>query len=150
MGFTDIRAISILLPEFQIELDIFSGVSNPTWTVTSSDGDFSSLVSVLSQATSTSLPLLVGYRGFVVTAIFSDETKVEQRFGKGGQSTTTTEITLLNSNGGTLSADVITIATAGINGAVSRDALKFHLLRKFSRRFKIQRFKIYSAFNPKH
>ena len=108
-----------IFPEFQIELDIFSGVTNPTWTVTSSDSEFTSLKGVLSQATSTALPSLAGYRGFIVTTIFTDETKVEQRFGKGLQSSTTIETTLLNSNGGTLSADVISIATAGINGLVS-------------------------------
>ena len=49
---------------------------------------------------------------------FSDGTKVEQVFGKGQQSTTTIEITLLNSNNGTLSSDVESIAVAAINGQV--------------------------------
>ena len=108
----------ILFPEFQIELDIFSGVTNPTWTVTSSDADFTSVKGVLSRASSSALPSLAGYRGFIVTTIFTDGTTVGQIFGKGGQSSTNVETVLLNSNGGTLSADVISIAVAGINGQV--------------------------------
>ena len=110
--------LRILFSEFQVELDIFSGVTNPTWTVTSSDADFTSVKGVLSRASSSALPSLAGYRGFIVTTIFTDGTMVVQIFGKGGQSSTNVETVLLNSNGGTLSADVISIAVAGINGQV--------------------------------
>ena len=61
----------------------------------------------------------------MVTTIFSDGAEFKQTFGKGLQSSTTIETTLLNSNGGTLSADVISIATAGINGLVSARIMLF-------------------------
>ena len=117
--------------EFQIELHIFSGVVNPTWTVTSDSSDFNNIKSVLTQAPSTTLPSVIGYQGFVVMAYFSDGTKVEQIFGKGQQTTTTIETTLLNSNNGTLSSDVESIAVAAINGLVIR--LRFpNLMRNFN------------------
>ena len=87
--------------------------------MTSSSGDFDDLKGVLAKVSSTALPSLAGYRGFIVTTLLSDGTTVGQMFGKGGQSSTTLETTLLNSNGGTLSADVISIASAAINGQVS-------------------------------
>ena len=83
-----------------------------------SSGDFSVLMASLSKVSSTPLPSLAGYRGFLVTTTFTDGTVVMHTFGKGQQASTSLEIALLNSNGGTLSANVQLIALAGINGQV--------------------------------
>ena len=105
--------------EIQVELDIFTGVANPTWTITNTSSTYSTVMMVLSNAPSSTVPMLAGYRGFFVTTIFTHGTVVTMQFGKGGQSTTTLETVLLNSNDGVLSTDVMAIAMAGINMQVS-------------------------------
>ena len=92
---------------------------NPSWAVNSGDGEFNNVLTVLSGATSTTLPSKVGYRGFLVSATVSGGTTVMYTFGQGQQSSTTLETTLLNTNNGALSSDVFNIALAGINGLVS-------------------------------
>ena len=111
--------IVCFIPEILIELDIFAGLTNPSWTVTNETAEFETLKVALTGAKSSTIPLLAGYRGFIVTTTFTDGTIVYRTYGQGGQSSTTLEMALLNSNDGTISSDVIDIAAAGINGLVS-------------------------------
>ena len=114
-----IPEIVCFIPEILIELDIFAGLTNPSWTVTNETAEFETLKVALTGAKSSTIPLLAGYRGFIVTTTFTDGTIVYRTYGQGGQSSTTLEMALLNSNDGTISSDVIDIAAAGINGLVS-------------------------------
>jgi len=60
-----------------VELDIYSGRPNPTWTLSSQDGDsFDSKLAALPAAQPSTLPNPLGYRGFIVrTRRGDDETR---------------------------------------------------------------------------
>ena len=99
-----------------IELDVYSGVPNPTWTVGSGTGDFDAIVAMLAKATSTQLPNVAGYRGFIVNVDMMNGASLVYRFGVGQEPTL--EIALLNSKSG-LDAALVSVVTAGINGQVN-------------------------------
>ena len=110
-------------PEIQIELDIFSGVSNPSWTLTNASPDFETVKTALIGASGSALASVLAYRGFVVKTVFTSGATVTQTFGKGGQSSTSLETALLNSNSANLDSDIVSIAQAGIAGTVNITAL---------------------------
>ena len=108
----------IFVLEIQIELDIFSGAVNPSWTLTSASPEFANVKTSLLGASGSDMFMTgLGYRGFIVKTVFTTSATVTQLFGKGVDSSI--ETALLNSNGGILSADVLAIAQAGIAGQVS-------------------------------
>ena len=107
-----------IFTEIEVVLDIFAGLPNPAWTITNDTAEFETLKAALTGAKSSSIPVQLGYRGFLVTTKFTDGTVVYRTYGQGGQPGTTLEMVLLNSNPGTLSSDVMAIAAAGINGLV--------------------------------
>ena len=108
-----------IFSELRIELDIFTGVVKPSWTLTNESSNFENIVGIISGTMSTPLPLRTGYRGFLVTFILNDGTSVAQTFGHGGQASTTIETILLNSHDNILSSEVLSIAAAAIHDLVS-------------------------------
>ncbi len=51
----------------EVELDIFSGMPNPTWVLTNAEADsFVNKLSAISRTSSTELSGNLGYRGFIV------------------------------------------------------------------------------------
>jgi hypothetical protein len=54
----------------EVELDIFSGMPNPTWVLTNADADnFVKKLSALPQAPAKELSGNLGYRGFIIQCI---------------------------------------------------------------------------------
>ena len=106
----------VIISALLIELDVYSGVENPTWTVGSGDAAFSQLVSTLAVTTSTSLPILAGYRGFIVTVQMANGAAVVYKIGAGEQRSL--ELNLLNSNSG-LDVNLAAVVNAAILGQVS-------------------------------
>ena len=53
----------------QVTLQVFSGIVNPTWFIKPSDQFFTEIHSILQDYRSSSLPSLLGYRGFDVLEI---------------------------------------------------------------------------------
>ena len=87
--------------------------------LTNSSSEFSSVLAVVNGARSTSLPVRVGYRGFIVIFALEDGSSISQTFGHAKQMSTTLETALLNSHGSVPSNEIIAIATATINVLVS-------------------------------
>lgn len=112
-----------MISEIQIELDVFSTVPNPSWTVESTAPEFSSVKAILVGASGSALSTGLGYRGFIVKTVFTSGVTVTHTFGKGGQASTAIETALLNSNGGVLNSDTVSIVQAGIDGSVSNSYL---------------------------
>jgi hypothetical protein len=51
----------------EVELDIFSGMPNPTWVLTNAEADsFVKKLAVMSRTSATALSGNLGYRGFIV------------------------------------------------------------------------------------
>ena len=109
----------LIFSELKIELDIFSGVVNPSWILTNESANFNGLIGILAGTPSTPLPSRLGYRGFNVRFLLNDGTYVYQTFGYGGQAASTIETVLLNSHDGVLSSEVLSIAAAAIHDLVS-------------------------------
>ena len=114
-----LRYFLIFVSELKIELDIFSGVVNPSWILTNESANFNGLIGILAGTPSTPLPSRLGYRGFNVRFLLNDGTYVYQTFGYGGQAASTIETVLLNSHDGVLSSEVLSIAAAAIHDLVS-------------------------------
>ncbi|MEI7989153.1 MAG: hypothetical protein WCI88_08935 [Chloroflexota bacterium] len=76
----------LLIEKDKVELDIFSGVPNPTWTLTLMEG--SNLKSMISKLNATEIkrqrPENLGYRGFIIqttTALFGDKQTIRAYHG---------------------------------------------------------------------
>ena len=106
----------MLFSALDIELDVYSGVPNPTWTVESSAAVFNSLVAMLVKAKSTPFSLIAGYRGFIVQVRISGGAVVTYRFRAGQQMSL--ETALLNSNIA-LDIPLVSVVTTGIKGQVT-------------------------------
>ena len=60
-------------PRFEVELDIFSGMPNPTWTLTDAEEDsFIKRLAALERSSSSELSGNLGYRGFIVQCMQGD------------------------------------------------------------------------------
>ena len=119
---TAIGYTSVFIPyftEIQIELDIFSGVSNPTWTLNSASADFGAVKAAIAGTNISALSSNLGYRGFVVKTVPTSGATITQTFGRGGQSSNALETALLDSNSANLDSNVVQIAQAAIAGFVS-------------------------------
>ena len=80
---------------------------------------FDAIKTILLSGENWPLGTRAGYRGFLVTTYTTSGAWVRNTFGQGGQVSGEYETTLLNSNDGSLSAEALAIAIAGINGDVS-------------------------------
>jgi hypothetical protein len=61
----------------EVELDIFSGMPNPTWVLTSAEADsFGEQLAALPRASATELSGNLGYRGFIVQVTQGADTQL--------------------------------------------------------------------------
>jgi hypothetical protein len=61
----------------EVELDIFSGMPNPTWVLTSAEADnFVQQLAALSRTSATELLGNLGYRGFIVQVTQAADTQL--------------------------------------------------------------------------
>ena len=106
-----------------MELDIFSGVENPKWTLLPSDANFASVKEELAWASSSQIPARAGYRGFLVRTEMTDGTITLKKFGQGLQNSTALEMLLLQSYADNLDPLLVYVAIDGINGQVCYSAI---------------------------
>ena len=66
-----------MLARYGVELEIFSGMPNPSWVLTNGEADsFVKQLAALSQTSARQLSSNLGYRGFVVQCAHGDNTQL--------------------------------------------------------------------------
>ncbi len=61
----------------KVELDIFSGMPNPTWVLTNAEADsFMKMLEAMSRTSATELSGNLGYRGFIVQVTQGSDTQL--------------------------------------------------------------------------
>ncbi len=61
----------------EVELDIFSGMPNPTWVLTNAEADsFVKKLAAMSRTSATELSGKLGYRGFIVQVALGADTQL--------------------------------------------------------------------------